>query len=87
VDFLNDPEASYRRGYVHGAWDVIEAVRGLLPPKEQSRLEDCFNGPAQEWRDLNLSGKSKRAENGDFSAAMCPPRRALRLGKNLPPCT
>lgn len=82
MSFYSDPEQSYRRGYTHGAWDVIEAVRRLLAAKEQAKLEAWFNGPAQKWRMENLRGESKRDENGDFTAALYPPRRLLQLGKS-----
>jgi hypothetical protein len=82
MSFYSDPEGSYRRGYTHGAWDVIEAVRGLLPAREQAKLEAWFSGPAQEWRMENLRGESKRDENGDFTATLYPPRRFLHLGKS-----
>jgi hypothetical protein len=30
-DEFDDPEQSYRRGYAQGAWDVLDAVKRLLP--------------------------------------------------------
>jgi hypothetical protein len=75
---IDDPEASYRRGYTHGAWDVIAAVRGLLSPHEQARLEAWFNESAREWRLKNLRGESQRLA-GKIAVDIAPPRHLLRL--------
>lgn len=74
---MNDPERSYRRGYTHGGWDVIKAVRGLLPAHEQARLEAWFNGPARKWRLAAMTGKSQRRADGRITAAIVLPRHLL----------
>ena len=40
----DDPERSYRRGYTHGGWDVMQALSALIPPGEFQKLESWFHG-------------------------------------------
>lgn len=77
----DDPERSYRRGYTHGAWDVIQAVRGLVPSAEYAALTSWFNGPARDWRMDAYTGKSARGANGEVTTAIVPPRHLLRKGQ------
>jgi hypothetical protein len=77
---FDDPERSYRRGYTHGAWDVIQAVRGLVSPGELAKLEAWFNGPARKWRMDAYAGKSRRGADGAITGDIVPPRHLLRLG-------
>jgi hypothetical protein len=46
----DDPEASYRAGYQHGAWAVFERVRTHIPAEEQVRFEQWIEGDLQQWR-------------------------------------
>jgi hypothetical protein len=35
---MNDPEASYRRGYQDGALDALEAIKSMTPDQAQNGL-------------------------------------------------
>ncbi len=75
----NDPEASYRRGYQHGAFDVIKAISMALSEDQEKTLNQWLNGPVYRWRLKNLQGNdSKRA---DTSPSSIPPRHLLHIGK------
>lgn len=75
---LDDPEQSYRRGYYHGAWDVIEAVSAFLAGSEKNRLREWFAGPVYSWKLAALTGESKRSPDGQVTVDMVPPRHLLR---------
>ena len=77
IDDEGDPERSYRRGYTHGAWDVIRAVGPRLSAIERARLEAWFQDEAREWRLAAMRGESKREPNGQITGAISPPRRGL----------
>ena len=72
----DDPERSYRRGYTHGAWDVIEFVRNKISGAEQARLEAWFNNDAREWRLRACRGESKR-QGGKITNDLLPSRHLL----------
>lgn len=72
---FNDPEASYRRGYVHGAYDVIEAISDFLPAIQKKALDQWLYGPVFKWRLQNLRGES--TARGDTDPAALPPRHLL----------
>ena len=73
---MDDPERSYRRGYTHGAWVVIEYVRGKISSKDQERLESWLNNDAREWRLRAYTGESKRGPAG-HTLGLEPPRHRL----------
>ena len=75
----NDPERSYRRGYTHGAWHVIEALKSRLSPADQQRLESWFTEHARKWRLAAYEGTSQRGTNGEITAAITPPIAELQL--------
>jgi hypothetical protein len=78
VNEFNDPELSYRRGYSHGAADVIEAAKGKLPSREAGILEHWFQELLAEWRREAMMGESRRASGLDpFPSGVRPPRDEL----------
>jgi hypothetical protein len=80
----DDPEQEYRRGYYHGAWDVIEAVSALLAAEDETRLREWFAGPVYSWKLAALTGQSKRSPDGQVAVDMVPPRHLLwRANRNL----
>jgi hypothetical protein len=72
---LDDPERSYRRGYTHGAWAVIDTMRGKIPAHEQERLERWFNNEVRAWRLKAYTGESKRRSDGKITIDIAPPSR------------
>lgn len=64
VEEMDDPEASYRRGYQQGAWDALEAANSMTAEK------------LREWRDAALPTwrYNDRVENRNVS----PPRPWLK---------
>jgi hypothetical protein len=76
----DDSEHSYRRGYYHGASDVIEAVSALLPDAEEVRVREWFAGPVYSWKLAGLTGQSKRSPDGRVTVNMVPPRHLLQRG-------
>jgi hypothetical protein len=46
---------SYRRGYQHGAWDVLSTVIPLLTPREQDALLSWYS-EVQSWRHTDMRG-------------------------------
>jgi hypothetical protein len=81
MSFYDDPEQSYRRGYMQAAWDVIDEVGRLLPIGEQARLRAWFS-MIEQWRAKNVAGLSKRNKDGSFDAKLYPPRYLPRPGRN-----
>jgi hypothetical protein len=75
-DEMDDPEASYRRGYAQGAWDVMEAVLPFLPEAQREKLKGWHSVRVFEWRYRNKQG---RASNGRVTGAIMPPRQFLKL--------
>jgi len=77
---FEDPEQSYRRGYAHGVWDVLEAVRDRLSPEAGAMLEEWYREEVWEWRLRNKHGQSDRQKWPDpFPEGVRPPRNKLRL--------
>ena len=74
----DDPERSYRRGYTHGGWDVMQALSALILPGEFQKLESWFHGPARQWRMEAYTGKSRRGPGGMITADLVSPRHSLR---------
>jgi hypothetical protein len=37
---FEDPEQFYRRGYAHGVWNILEAVRDRISPEASAALEE-----------------------------------------------
>jgi hypothetical protein len=56
MDEERDPEASYRRGYAHGAQEVFRAVAVLLPDEMSAKIERWLKGDLATWRLANLRG-------------------------------
>jgi hypothetical protein len=46
----NDPEVSYRRGYEHGANEVLRAVAQLLDPTSREILRAWVEEDVHQWR-------------------------------------
>jgi hypothetical protein len=51
-----DPEASYRRGYAHGAEEVFRAVAPALPEDVSAKIKRWLKGDLAAWRLANLRG-------------------------------
>ena len=77
-EHIDDPEGSYRRGYMHGASDVMHFVSALIPPGEFQKLKVWLNGPVREWRMEAYTGKSRRGPGGTITTDLVPPRHLLR---------
>jgi hypothetical protein len=56
MDEERDPEASYRRGYAHGAEEVFRAVSAVLPEDVSAKIERWLKGDLAIWRVANLRG-------------------------------
>lgn len=75
---FDDPEESFRRGYSHGAWDVIEAVASWVTTPHREALLAWFR-QVRQWR-LKGYGKGRPDSNGTVAwHEMVPPRHKLRL--------
>lgn len=68
---FESPELSYRRGYEHGAYDVLQAMRDGADFHEIARWLDVDIHP---WR---VKGMIERAKVGRVKSAL-PPRRRRR---------
>lgn len=71
---LIDPERSYRRGYTHGAWEVIDFVRDKLPVEDLQRLQRWFVDGAREWRMEAYRGESTRKHDREITYHVQPPK-------------
>lgn len=47
---FDDPECSFRRGYVHGSLMMLNAVATVLPAAEYERLRRWIDGDLTKWR-------------------------------------
>jgi hypothetical protein len=56
VDEETNPEASYRRGYAHGAKQVFDAVAAALPLDIAAKVERWLSEDVNVWRLANLRG-------------------------------
>ena len=56
VDEDADAEASYRRGYAHGAKQLFDAVSAALPSELVSKVERWLSEDVSVWRLANLRG-------------------------------
>lgn len=56
VDEDADPEASYRRGYAHGAKQLFDAVASALPSELVPKVERWLREDVSVWRLANLRG-------------------------------
>jgi hypothetical protein len=70
---FDDPEQSYRRGYVHGAREVLAAIERRLPADHRAMIETWLEGDLSKWRVENLRGKTGRNKTG-LTGNMGPPR-------------
>jgi hypothetical protein len=70
---FDDPEQSYRRGYVHGAREVLAAIEQRLPADQWAMVETWLEGDLSKWRLENLRGKTGRNKTG-LTGNMGPPR-------------
>jgi hypothetical protein len=70
---FDDPEQSYRRGYVHGAREVLGAIERRLPADQRGVIEGWLEGDLSKWRLENLRGKTGRNKTG-LTGNMGPPR-------------
>ena len=76
-DETHDPEMSYRRGYHHGAQQVLDAIKHCLPVQQRSIVHAWIAEDVCKWRVAGLKGESKRDHDG--STVMCkPPTERLR---------
>ena len=50
MDEERDPEASYRRGYAHGAEEVFRAVAPALPEDVSAKIKRWLKGDLAAWR-------------------------------------
>jgi hypothetical protein len=69
---FDDPEQSYRRGYVHGAREVLGAIERRLPGDHRAMIETWLDGDLSKWRLENLRGKTGRDKTG-LTGNMGPP--------------
>jgi len=74
---FDDPEASYRRGYHQGAYDVIAAISAALSEHQRKALDQWLYGPVYTWRLRNLQGKDSR--RADSNPPSIPPRDLLHI--------
>jgi hypothetical protein len=58
---FDDPEQSYRRGYVYGAREVLAAIERRLPADQRVMIEGWLEGDLSKWRLENLRGKTGRS--------------------------
>jgi hypothetical protein len=70
---FDDPEQSYRRGYVHGAREVLAAIEQRLSADQRGMVETWLEGDLSKWRLENLRGKTGRNKTG-LTGNMGPPR-------------
>jgi hypothetical protein len=70
---FDDPEKSYRQGYVHGAREVLGAIERRLPGDHRAMIETWLDGDLSKWRRENLRGKTGRDKTG-LTGNMGPPR-------------
>jgi hypothetical protein len=70
---FDDREQSYRRGYVHGAREVLAAIERRLPADQRGMIEGWLEGDLSKWRLENLRGKTGRNKTR-LSGNMGPPR-------------
>ena len=61
---FDDPERSYRRGYVHGARELLAALERRLPADQRAIIETWLEGDLSKWRLENLRGKTGRNKTG-----------------------
>jgi hypothetical protein len=73
---FDDPEQSYRRGYVHGAREVLAAIERRLPADQRAMIETWLEGDLSKWRLENLRGKTGRDKTG-LTGNMGPPRLVI----------
>jgi hypothetical protein len=57
-------EQSYRRGYVHGARELLAAIERRLPADQRAMIERWLEGDLSKWRLENLRGKTGRNKTG-----------------------
>jgi hypothetical protein len=74
---FDDPEASYRRGYQQGAYDVIAAISHGLPESQKKALNQWLNGPVYKWRLKNIQGRDLNRTNSNPPSM--PPRHLLHI--------
>jgi hypothetical protein len=70
---FDDPEQSYRRGYVHGAREVLAAIERRMPADQRAMIETWLERDLSKWRLENLRGKTGRNKTG-LTGNMGPPR-------------
>src|ERR1700730_16476572 len=73
---FDDPEQSYRRGYVHGARELLAAMERRLPADQRGMIEKGLEGYLSKWRRENLRGKTGRNKAG-LTGNMGPPRLVI----------
>ena len=76
LDEFDDPEQSYRRGYVHGVRGVLAAMEPRLPADQRAAIETWLEGDLSKWRLENLQGKTGRNNSG-LTGNMGPPRLVI----------
>ena len=73
-DEFNDPEQSFRRGYVQGACAVFDVVEKESSLVQRSRFQQWLRD-LRQWRIDNMCGKSDRKKIAPFiTADIAPPR-------------
>jgi len=54
---FDDPEMSFRRGYVHGARELFRGIDGYLPPTVSAAVKAWLERDVANWRLLNQQGE------------------------------
>jgi hypothetical protein len=61
ADPKNDPEAQYRRGYEHGAWEVYRELQKFLPSGIAGPVLEWLEHKIEPWR-LDAYNKALQGE-------------------------
>jgi hypothetical protein len=73
-DEFNDPEQSFRRGYVQGACAVFDVVEKELSLAQRSYFQQWLRD-LRQWRTDNMRGKTGRKKIAPFiTADIAPPK-------------
>jgi hypothetical protein len=80
-DEFADPEMSFRRGYVHGAWILFKEIESALTPPQRETIRNWIERDLANWRLNNLKGLSERPSVMIPSGEFAPPPLRLKGSK------
>ena len=67
VNRFNDREMCYRRGYEHGAWELLHSIEHLIPQSARDVARDWIRQDVKKWRADRMGGEAQRAHHEKLS--------------------